>query len=177
MELWDIYDKDRRLTGRTAVRDVTPLAEGEYHLVVHVCVFSPDGKMLIQRRALERMSAPGLWDVTAGGSALAGEDALQAAMRELNEEMGLSLELPPPALTIHFSCGFDDVFLVRADPALNLTLQKEEVCDAKWADKEEVLALLEEGKFVPYRKHYLELLFEMDCGYGMILRETAGGTT
>lgn len=171
MELWDIYDEDRRPTGRYAVRDVTPLQPGEYHLVVHVCVFSRDGKLLIQRRALGRKSAGGLWDITAGGSAVAGETSLQAAQRELKEEVGLSLELPRPFFTINFPVGFDDVYLVQADPDLSeLVLQEEEVCDAKWATEEEVLTLLDAGLFVKYRRHFLELLFETNCGYGMILR-------
>ncbi|WP_444811847.1 NUDIX domain-containing protein, partial [Streptococcus canis] len=56
---------------------------------------------------------PGLWDVTVGGSALAGETAQQAAMRELEEELGLSLELTGvrPHFTINFGEGFDDTFL------------------------------------------------------------------
>ena len=170
MELWDIYDEAREKTGRTAVRDVTPFRAGEYHLVVHIAVFSEDGRMLIQRRALTK-SAGGLWDITAGGSALAGETSGEAACRELFEELGLRLELPRPSFTVNFDRGFDDVFLVRAEPPLSsLVLQEEEVCDAKWATLEEILSMLDEGKFIDYRRHFLELLFEMDCGYGMILR-------
>ncbi len=170
MELWDIYDENRRPTGRTAVRDVTPLGAGEYHLVVHIAVFSAEGKMLIQRRALHK-SAGGLWDITAGGSAIAGESSADAAKRELFEELGLSLPLPRPAFTVNFSSGFDDVFLVRAEPQLSsLVLQEEEVCDAKWATEEEILAMLDEGLFVTYRRHFLQLLFETNCGYGVIIR-------
>ena len=170
MELWDIYDENRRPTGRTAVRDRDVLCAGEYHLVVHIAVFSADGKMLIQRRALSK-SAGGMWDITAGGSAVAGENSLDAARRELYEELGLRLELPRPAFTVHFPVGFDDVFLVRAEPDLStLKLQKEEVCDAKWATKEEIFAMLDAGQFVRYRRHFLGLLFEMNCGYGVIIR-------
>ena len=49
MELWDIYDKDRNKTGRTMKRG-EPMKDGDYHLVVHICIFSSDGKMLIQQR-------------------------------------------------------------------------------------------------------------------------------
>lgn len=48
-ELWDVYSFDRRLTGRTMYRG-DPIPEGAFHLVVHICVFSPDGHMLIQQR-------------------------------------------------------------------------------------------------------------------------------
>lgn len=44
-ELWDVYSFDRRPTGRTMYRG-DPIPEGAFHLVVHICVFSPDGHML-----------------------------------------------------------------------------------------------------------------------------------
>ena len=49
MELWDVYDVVRNKTGRTMVRGET-FAEGDYHLVVHVCIFNSKGEMLIQKR-------------------------------------------------------------------------------------------------------------------------------
>ena len=46
MELFDLYTADRVKTGRTMVRGgQTP--EGFYRLVVHICIFNPEGKMLI----------------------------------------------------------------------------------------------------------------------------------
>ena len=47
--------------------------------------------MLIQKRAHEKKAWPDLWEVSAGGSALAGEDSWQAAEREVFEELGLKL--------------------------------------------------------------------------------------
>ena len=49
MELWDVYDEERRLTGRTMVRGEAYPEDG-YHLVVHMCVFNSRGEMLLQRR-------------------------------------------------------------------------------------------------------------------------------
>lgn len=49
MELWDVYDRERKLTGKTRERG-TGLVEGEYHLTVHMAIFTPDGRMLIQKR-------------------------------------------------------------------------------------------------------------------------------
>lgn len=48
MELWDIYDKHRNKTGSAAVRG-DELANA-YHLVVAVCIFNEEGRMLIQQR-------------------------------------------------------------------------------------------------------------------------------
>ena len=162
MEFWDVYDENRRLTGKTVRRDVDPLGEGEYHLVVHVCVFSSEEKLLLQRRAQEHGRFGGLWDVTAAGSAVAGETPRQAAERELKEEMGLALPLGRPSFTVNFDKGFDDVFLTVHDVGLSaLVLQEEEVCDAKWATAEEVFAMHAAGAFVPYRAGFLQTLFEL----------------
>ncbi|WP_444812265.1 NUDIX hydrolase, partial [Streptococcus canis] len=110
---WDIYTADRVETGRVMERG-SSFKQGDYHLVVHICLFNDKGEMLIQQRQADKAGWPGLWDVTVGGSALAGETAQQAAMRELEEELGLSLELTGvrPHFTINFGEGFDDTFLV-----------------------------------------------------------------
>lgn len=48
-ELWDIYTKDREKTGRFHRRG-DPMKAGEYHLVVHVCIFNSRNQLLIQQR-------------------------------------------------------------------------------------------------------------------------------
>lgn len=162
MELWDVYDENRRPTGKTVRRDIDELGEGEYHLVVHVCVFSSDDKLLLQRRAYGHGKYGGLWDVTAAGSAIAGETPRQAAQRELKEEVGLGLPLGRAAFTVNFDKGFDDVFLTRGDVALSsLVLQKEEASDARWATEEEVFAMHAAGEFMPYRTSFLQALFQL----------------
>lgn len=161
MELWDLYTKDREKTGKTMERAAkTP--EGLYHLVVHVCVFNSRGEMLLQRRQLTKFGWPGLWDVTASGSAIAGETSGDAAAREMREELGLVLDFNSrrPALTIHFPEGFGDVYLIEQDIELDdLTLQTEEVMGVKWASEEEVVEMISRGEFIPYCKDFIGVLF------------------
>ena len=80
MELNDVYDKDRRLTGRTHRRG-TPWRKGEYGFVVCVWVHDGKGNGLLTRRAPEK-SFPGTWE-NSGGAVQAGENSLQAITREL----------------------------------------------------------------------------------------------
>ena len=47
MELWDIYDADKKPTGRTMKRNDWCLKEDEYHLTVLGVIRRPDGKYLI----------------------------------------------------------------------------------------------------------------------------------
>ena len=171
MELWDLYDKHRVLTGEIMERG-QPMPEGRYHLVVHAVVFDGAGRMLIQQRQPFKEGWPNLWDVTVGGSALAGESSAQAAEREVLEEIGLPLDLADacPVLTVYYDSGFDDIYIIIKDVDLAmLTLQPEEVQAVRWATEEEILRMLEAGTFIPYHRSYLELLFRLRTARGVLL--------
>ena len=151
MERWDVYNAERGKTGKTMVRGER-FEEGALHLVVHVCIFSTDGRMLIQQRQKDKQGWPGFWDITVGGSAVAGEDAQTAASRELNEELGIRVDLTGvrPNLTVNFDHGFDDIFLVEKDVKLSETvLQAEEVQNVKWATREEIRQMITDHTFIP----------------------------
>ena len=90
MEFWDIYDKDKKPTGRTMKRNDWCLKEGEYHLSVLGVIQRPDGKYLITKRAADKAWAPGWWEVS-GGAAIAGETSEEAVKREILEETGLDV--------------------------------------------------------------------------------------
>lgn len=167
MEQWDVYDKDRNRTERTIERG-SPFAPGDYHMVVHVCIFNTQGKMLIQQRQPFKKGWPDMWDITVGGSAIAGDSSQTAAERETFEEIGYKLDLTDirPHLTISFEAGFDDYYLIESDVEIDaLHLQYEEVRQVKWASKEEITMMLETGEFIPYYKNFLHLLFEMRKRY------------
>lgn len=161
MELWDLYDRDRQLLGRTMARGEKQ-PEGTCHLVVHICLFNSRGEMLIQQRQSFKSGWSNFWDLTVGGSAVAGESSRTAAEREVREELGLSLSLKGvrPALTVHFDQGFDDVYVLEreVDPA-GLTLQSEEVQAVRWASLPEIMEMVRAGAFIPYHESLLELLF------------------
>lgn len=90
MELWDIYDADKKRTGRTMRRGDFHLADGEYHLTVLGVVARRDGRVLITKRVETKAWAPGWWEVS-GGGAMAGEESLDAVRREVREETGLDV--------------------------------------------------------------------------------------
>ena len=58
------------------------------HRVVHVLVFDEAGRLLLQKRSMNKDVAPGKWDTSVGGHVGAGEDLTAAARRELEEELG-----------------------------------------------------------------------------------------
>ena len=160
-EYWDLYDSDRRPLGRVHPRG-TPLPPDTYHIVVHLCLFRKDGKMLIQRRVDDKDTFPGMWDLSLGGSVLAGEDSHRAIVRECTEELGFKPDLlaARPYLTVHFSSGFDDVYVAECEESeLSIRLQAEEVAVIAWADEGEVLSRIADGSFIPYHPAYVSLLF------------------
>ncbi|MCL1806985.1 MAG: NUDIX domain-containing protein [Oscillospiraceae bacterium] len=172
MEIWDVYDKDRNKTGKKMERG-SVFADGAYHMVVHVCIFNTHGEMLIQQRQPFKEGWPNMWDITVGGSATFGESSQSAAERELFEEIGYNFDLTNirPHLTVNFEFGFDDYYLIETDITIeNLKLQYEEVQQVKWASKEEVFQMLENGEFIPYYKNLLALLFEMRKRYSAHFR-------
>lgn len=172
VEYWDVYTMNRLKTGRVMERGAA-FVEGAYHLVVHACVFNDKGEMLIQQRQKDKEGWPGYWDITVGGSALAGETSQEAVMRELKEELGLALDLAGvrPHFSITFDNGFDDTFLVlQAVDVTKLVLQTEEVQAVRWASRDEILAMIDAGIFIPYFKSKIDMCFELVGQYGAIKR-------
>lgn len=168
MEPVDLYDENRIPLGRTAERHESK-EPGTYRTVIHVCLFDSRGRLLIQRRTMNKSIWPGRWDVSVGGGVDAGETSRQAAEREFREELGCPLDLTGvrPSVTVNFPEGFDDFYLVEQDLELSdLTLQADEVSQVRWVDLPELEAMSADGRFIPYPKGFLRFLFEMRQQFG-----------
>jgi isopentenyldiphosphate isomerase len=161
MEIWDLYTKDRVLTGKTITRG-EEIPKGFYRLAVTVCIFNSEGKMLIQQRVSFKDDWPNLWDVSCAGSSISGDTSQTAAEREVLEELGLKINLKNerPHLTNYFADGFNDIYILNMDLDLSkLKLQAEEVQNVKWASKEEIFSMIDNGTFIPYHKSWIDILF------------------
>lgn len=172
MEYWDLYNENREKTGEVHLRGDT-IPEGAFHIVVHLCIFNPYNQMLIQRRALNK-SKPGLWDVSVGGSSLLGETSLEGVRRETLEELGLDYQASDfnRIMTIYDRGVFDDFYYILDSPALeSLTLQEEEVMDARWASLGEILQLIDDKAFVNWKPEFIRLLFSLQPDSDRLLRE------
>ena len=156
-EIWDIYNEKREKTGKRHERG-KPLADGEFHLVVHVWIKNREGKYLMSRRSASRPTFPLEWECV-GGSVTAGEDSLQGALRETKEEIGVTLD--PKKGTVLFTKirrtlggkrfqDILDVWLFDYEGNADLTLAEtpDEVDMTAWMTKDEIKALYDEGAFV-----------------------------
>jgi 8-oxo-dGTP pyrophosphatase MutT (NUDIX family) len=148
-EIWDLYDAEGNRTGETFVRvfgNFTKIPEGRYHLVVDLLVLHEDGTYLLTKRSDIKDIYPGYWEASAGGSAIKGEEPLEAAKRELFEETGLtpdSLEL----VDILFkdssrSMYYSYLVNVSCDKE-SVVLQEGETTAYKWVDREGFLAYVD----------------------------------
>lgn len=156
-ELWDLYDKNRILTGKLHRRG-DPMEAGSYHLVVEAWLLNSVGEFLITKRSPNK-GFPNMWE-SCGGSACAGDDSLTAVLREVKEETGLSLNPDKGELlfTLKRKDSFKDIWLFRQDFDINdVVLQPGETTDKRYADALEILQMHSRGDFVPF--DYLERIF------------------
>ncbi|TMU56857.1 NUDIX hydrolase [Flagellimonas algicola] len=90
-ELVDILDENGKLTGKTCLKSEAH-RKGYFHPTIHVWFYTSDGKVLFQKRGANKDTFPGLWDVSVAGHIGAGEDVIEAAIREVEEEISLVIK-------------------------------------------------------------------------------------
>ena len=143
MEKWDAYDAQfNKIDGVTLVRG-EKIADGMFHLVCDILVKHVDGTYLLMQRDL-RKSHGGMWEATAGGSALAGETPVVCARRELREETGIiASELTEVGRVVSNDTRSIYVeFLCVTDWKKNeIALQEGETMAYKWVSQSELLAM------------------------------------
>ena len=155
MELWDLYDEKRNPIGKTHIRG-EEIPEGCYHLTVHVWIRNSKGEYLISQRSATRPTFPLMWE-TVGGSVLAGEDSLTAALREVKEEV--RLDLYPQSGRLLFTKvrsiingkqynDIADIWLFHYDESTASPVATDEVAQSKWMTRREIEELRTSGKLI-----------------------------
>lgn len=131
---------------RAELRERSLIGRGTY-----ILVFNSSGDLCVHRRTLSKAIYPGFWDVAAGGMVQADESYAQSAARELAEELGIS----GVTLRAHEQFFFDQpgnrlwcaVFSAIWDGPL--TLQPEEVLEARFIPVAQVLRETEQKPYCP----------------------------
>ncbi|WP_298549005.1 NUDIX domain-containing protein [uncultured Aquimarina sp.] len=141
-ELIDILDRDGKQTGEVRLKSEAHRL-GMYHASVHIWFYTMNGKVLLQKRAKDKDTFPDLWDISVAGHIGTGETIENSALREIDEEIGLSInekqldfigtylseKQPSPNM---FDNEFNYIFLSELKVSIEeLTLQKEEVSEIK----------------------------------------------
>ena len=166
MEVWDLYNEKRELTGRIHIRS-EKVTQGFYHLVVHIWIRNSKGEYLISQRSADRPAYPLMWECV-GGSVTKGEGSLTGALRETKEEVGLTLS-PEDGKLVYSVVGrvvngvkftdIVDVWLFEYDGPVSLDqATTKEVAQITWMTKEQIKELFDTGKLV----HTLGYFFTTD---------------
>lgn len=160
MELWDAYDAHlNNIDGQTLVRG-EKIPKGVYHLVSEVIVRHQDGTYLLTQRN-PRKNLGGMWEATAGGSALQGESPLECVKRELREETGILtddfievgrvLHQRHQTYYVNYLCHTD----VDKD---SIVLQEGETSAYKWVTAEELRQMSREELATQRIQNFIEEL-------------------
>ncbi len=151
-----IVDKDDNIIGKATYDDLK--AKALIHRAANVFVFNSKGELFVHKRAENLNLYPGMWDVKFGGLVRADESYEEAALREVNEEAGITGVI------------LTDLFRQKSRRRENLTnrkvfqctyngkitLDKTEVAEGRFVKVEEAVKLMEEGKLSPSAEQIFE---------------------
>ena len=148
MELWDAYDVSfNKIEGITLVRgEESTFHDDIFHLVCDILVKHVDGTYLLMKRD-PRKHYGGMWEATAGGSALQGETPIECAHRELEEETGIiATELTEVGRMVDKSthCIYFEYMCVTDWQKDTIRLQEGETIAYKWITNNELIAMKED---------------------------------
>ncbi|KMZ55883.1 NUDIX domain-containing protein [Dorea sp. D27] len=163
MELFDVRNPDGSPSGIVRERGVVH-REGSLHATAHIWVVRENSNsgydVLLQKRSSCKDSNPGYYDISAAGHLAAGDDYLPSAVRELEEELGITAEEEELQFVGIHHGGFEDVFYGKPfkDDELSavyvynrpvqsdkLKLQESEVEEVIWIDYEECRKRITDG--------------------------------
>ena len=91
MEYIDIFDENNNPTG--IVKEKKQAHEdGDFHRTAHIWIINDKNELLLQKRSASKKTHPNCWDISGAGHIKAGESAIDGAIRELKEELGVEVE-------------------------------------------------------------------------------------
>jgi len=142
-------------------------ATGALHREIHAYLVNSNNELLIQQRTTNKDIYPGLWDISCGGHVAAGENAKTSVLREVKEELGITVNESDIkylfTILLKENCGriannmYIEVYMVKTDAKLvDIKVQKDEVSDVKYVtfDKFTELQLSKDKSFIPrYAEH------------------------
>ncbi|RAJ16353.1 NUDIX hydrolase [Olleya aquimaris] len=174
-ELIDIVTKDGFPTGQSVLKSEIH-KKGYFHNTAHVWFYTTQGEILLQQRAASKVICPLLWDVSVAGHIDAGETITSGAVREIQEEIGLTIAESDLEKIGVFDCfqsypngiidnEFHHTFIALLTvPLSKLTPQKDEVEDLKLVSISAFKSLLDNsntnGHFVASNYNYYQAVLQ-----------------
>lgn len=88
-ELVDIFDENQKFIKKEMKSVAHTL--GHWHKSIHAYLINNNKEIVIQKRSADKDLYPNVWDVSFAGHVGAGEDTKTSALRECQEELGITL--------------------------------------------------------------------------------------
>ncbi len=148
-EIVAIVDEDNRVVGAAPRREMR--ARRLPHRCTYILVYNSRGEIYVQKRTRTKDVFPGYYDPAAGGVVLAGENYLDGATRELEEEMGIR-DVPLESLFKFYHAGDHSRVWGAAYRCVYdgpVTLQEEEVESGAFMTVEAVFQAAASQPFTP----------------------------
>lgn len=154
-EILDVVDDDDVVIGTMTRKESK--TNGKKYRVVRIMIGDGQGNYLIQKRVSTKDTYPNCWDNSAAGHVDAGETYDNAAIREMDEEIGLkgvelkevlhyySETVSPSGQTLN---RFTKLYIATVARDTYFSLQESEVSEVKWATLEEIRKLVEDSNLV-----------------------------
>ncbi|MFD5510380.1 NUDIX domain-containing protein [Streptomyces sp. NPDC059761] len=147
-EVLDVVDRDDRVTGRAPRGAV--YADGLLHRCVFVQARDALGRIFVHRRTASKLVFPSAYDMFVGGVVGAGESYAEAALREAEEELGVTgLAQPVPLFKFLYEgpggAWWSYVHEVRCE--LPVRPQESEVAWHAWLSEEELAVRVADGEW------------------------------
>jgi isopentenyldiphosphate isomerase len=134
------------------------------HKVVHILVFNDSDELLLQKRSMSKDVAPGKWDTSVGGHFAPGEDSLAAALREMEEELGVVSDNYEYLYSYLYTNNYESemVFTLRCLHNGPFSFNKEEIDEIAFWDMDKIKKAIGGGvlsdNFEIEIKHYFSVL-------------------
>jgi isopentenyldiphosphate isomerase len=138
-EIFDIVNERDEVIDAKPRREVHRL--GLKHRAIHVLVFNSLGETFLQKRSMTKDREPGKWDSSSSGHVDSGEDYDACAVRELREEIGLTVEKAPERLFKIAACLETDaefVWVYRCQAEGPFQLHPDEIERGGWFAPEKI---------------------------------------
>ncbi len=137
MELLEVLNEDGETTGK--VLDKNEIHKyGKYHKEVALMLLNDKGEILLQKRASTKEIEPDKW-AWHGGHVIVGETCIEAIIREVKEEIGITLteKQIKPLVKLksdkfpnrHYTIAYYSICNLNID---DFSIQKEELSQVKW---------------------------------------------
>ena len=174
-EYIDLANEQGKFIGRKELKSVIH-QKGHYHHTAHIWLYTNKGEIILSQRSAKKTICPLLWDVSVAGHIDAGETIVDGALREMQEEIGLTLSENDLLKIGTFKCfqnydsgikdyEFHNTFIAELKvPLSKLKPQLEEVENLKLVSFSEFEQLLEQsetnGHFVASNRAYYETVLK-----------------